>query len=147
MISNSARAAAQYRSGIPACWAWPLPTDEDRNSIRVAWKVREDEREAYERLILMGQWQDGRCAVCGVPGGQVVHDHDHDSGLTRGYLCQTCNSREPMGGGIFVRYRHISPASICGLEFMYALPTPRAPDTEAERESVRAALEDALRAS
>jgi Recombination endonuclease VII len=37
--------------------------------------------------------QDGRCAICGaeVP---LHADHDHDTGLLRGMLCQSCNNRE-----------------------------------------------------
>jgi len=64
----------------------------------------------------------GRCAVCGVRDAHV-EDHDHETGLTRGFLCSHCNSKEP--GGIagpvdrFDRYRAMNPASILGLRIGY----------------------------
>jgi hypothetical protein len=125
-LRPSERAARQKDSGIPACWTWPLPTEKDYEDAWRAWKVPEGEREKNQRFVMMGEWQPG-CAVCGLPSGRLVVDHDHGTGLARGYLCPSCNTNEPMGGAIFDRYHHVNPASICGVEFMYDLPTPRAP--------------------
>jgi hypothetical protein len=38
-------------------------------------------------------WQCGRCAICGCHNrdDRLVLDHDHASGLVRGWLCQGCN--------------------------------------------------------
>ena len=39
-------------------------------------------------------FQGGRCAICQVATGKaraLAVDHDHDSGLIRGLLCQPCN--------------------------------------------------------
>jgi hypothetical protein len=48
----------------------------------------EDWQDMFDR-------QDGKCAICGTtePGGKgTFHtDHDHDTGVVRGLLCQTCN--------------------------------------------------------
>lgn len=35
--------------------------------------------------------QKGRCAICG-QSGRLHVDHDHESGLIRGFLCVTCNT-------------------------------------------------------
>lgn len=39
------------------------------------------------------RWQDGRCGLCGFRD-QLVEDHCHDTGLTRGMLCRSCNITE-----------------------------------------------------
>jgi hypothetical protein len=39
-------------------------------------------------------WQRGRCAFCNATPKRLVHDHDHATGLTRGYLCRRCNAVE-----------------------------------------------------
>lgn len=40
------------------------------------------------------EWQDGRCAMCGVMASRIVRDHCHDTGLVRGLLCSGCNTAE-----------------------------------------------------
>lgn len=43
----------------------------------------------------MFESQNGRCAVCGVHQSELSKplfvDHEHDTGITRGLLCQRCN--------------------------------------------------------
>ncbi len=38
---------------------------------------------------------DGKCQICGVPEVECTHqlamDHDHETGLFRGWLCANCN--------------------------------------------------------
>lgn len=43
---------------------------------------------AYNSLL---ESQGGLCGICGSPNGLVV-DHNHDTGIVRGFLCQQCNS-------------------------------------------------------
>jgi hypothetical protein len=33
----------------------------------------------------------GPCEVCGTPASPLHLDHDHKTGLVRGWLCQSCN--------------------------------------------------------
>ena len=73
---------------------------------------------------ILVRWQGGRCAICG-KGKDLVCDHDHETGLVRGWLCQSCNtmegtSREP--DTIFARYRERPPAVILGLTIRYLHP-------------------------
>jgi hypothetical protein len=47
----------------------------------------------YDRMFAA---QQGKCAICGTtkPGGRGVRfsvDHDHDTGVVRGLLCNGCN--------------------------------------------------------
>lgn len=97
----------QFFSGIPACWTWPLPT--------------EAELVAGDALLHVAVWQADRCAVCGINTPySFVTDHDHETGLIRGYLCRSCNVYESHGNlVIFDRYRHVNPASVCRAEYLY----------------------------
>lgn len=94
----------------PACWDWPLPSDDLV------------EQCSYENGLLLFEWQDGHCAVCGSDWHKLVEDHDHKTGLVRGYLCRRCNSgegrnREP--DTIYSKYRNRNPASILGIREVY----------------------------
>ncbi|WP_425498863.1 endonuclease domain-containing protein [Natronoglycomyces albus] len=69
----------------------------------------------------MKAWHGGSCAICGVKPEKLDLDHDHDSGLIRGFLCRSCNAREARSQDeVFVRYRHRNPASILGLKIVYS---------------------------
>lgn len=46
-----------------------------------------------EHLSSLHAWHDGRCGLCGFISGLVM-DHDHRTGLERGLLCRSCNTRE-----------------------------------------------------
>ncbi len=49
--------------------------------------------EEYQALLLA---QGGVCAVCEKPqksGRKLAVDHDHETGLVRGLLCQSCNGK------------------------------------------------------
>src|SRR2546423_5792224 len=47
--------------------------------------------EEYDEMLAA---QEGGCAICGEAPeeGKILHiDHDHETGLVRGLLCQRCN--------------------------------------------------------
>lgn len=52
--------------------------------------------DQYEDLLAA---QDGHCALCTTTpeqnGGVLCVDHDHDTGIVRGLLCDICNLRVP----------------------------------------------------
>lgn len=70
------------------------------------------------------EWQAGRCAGCcngcraPIP---LVLDHDHNTGLVRGYLCRSCNNAE--GRSDAPRWRlwrsGWNPAALLGIEEKY----------------------------
>lgn len=74
-------------------------------------------------LRLLARVQDGRCAACGIIPSRLVLDHDHDTGLCRGALCDGCNSAEGDGFGADNRehqlaaYRANPPAAEFGWLF------------------------------
>lgn len=94
----------------PACWTWPAPescTFPDENTARrfLRW------------------WHNGMCAICGASEhGDLVCDHDHETGLVRGYLCQSCNLLEARGEGRFTKHRQRNPATILGIQIRYYSP-------------------------
>lgn len=109
----------------PACMHWPLPPAIE-------------DADQYD----MKDWQAGRCAICDtVPRGisrkdNLVLDHDHASGLVRGYLCRGCNNLEGSGGPHprFVYWRNgWNPATIMGVVEQYVMWNGL---TEAENEAM-----------
>ncbi|MEV6679449.1 endonuclease domain-containing protein [Streptomyces erythrochromogenes] len=127
----------------PACWAWPAvcPTPQ---AVR-AWHLERlsvPDRSQLNALLLaaidakgdtgtLEIWQAGRCAVCGGTGLRLVTDHDHGTGLVRGLLCSSCNTREghsygPRAGrNVFTAYRERPPTAILGLSIRYWDPTAK----------------------
>lgn len=125
--------------------------------LREAPSLEDTFTEEDWRWKLMVTWQRGRCAICGQRGYPLVRDHDHQTWLIRGLLCQTCNMAE--GRGHFPKYRAIHPALICGVRQEYysswagamlrpAPPEPRPPvcrppsytDSEVIRDLAAAAI-------
>lgn len=49
-------------------------------------------------------WQGGHCAACGF-SERLILDHDHETGLERGYLCRACNRDESDTDGIWEAWR------------------------------------------
>lgn len=97
-----------WYAGDPACWSWPVPPLRETAHRR----IRPEDQRYYD-------FHDGRCALCGQPGGEV-EDHCHRSGLVRGELCRSCNRREGRhAGGIYQRYRLRPPTVILGYAFPY----------------------------
>lgn len=96
----------------PACWSWPVPTSLDLSNPRMTLK----------------SWHEGRCAICGVetphfppPGPRLGpnEDHDHATGMIRGWLCRGCNAQEGQPRNVehplFVKYRERPPAAILNI--------------------------------
>jgi len=93
----------------PVCWGWPteLPTAEDIRQKFLAESERMgctpgqagvlwDMERAADALLgdagsVLARWQNGRCAICGRMS-DLVCDHDHATGLVRGWLCRSCNT-------------------------------------------------------
>ena len=95
----------------PDCWTWPVPADLPGSADRVT------------ALRLLRSWQAGRCAVCSDRVESL--DHDHATGLVRGWLCQVCNTLEGFAADPAdpcVQYRTRNPASILGLTIRYFSP-------------------------
>lgn len=93
----------------PACWSWPPPNEPITTSGEL-WG-----------------WHRGLCAACGeLPAVRLgylkglVEDHDHQTGLTRGYLCRRCNAREAITSDpLFDAYRSRPPSAIVGASLTY----------------------------
>ncbi|WP_352243032.1 endonuclease domain-containing protein [Lentzea sp. NBRC 105346] len=95
--ARSQKAYDDAHRSPPACHEWPPPVPGQT----------------------VAQWQAGRCAICGVPGGSVV-DHCHRTGLFRGFLCTGCNTREGLRCELIFRlYRERPPAVILGQTHQY----------------------------
>jgi hypothetical protein len=95
--------------GDPVCWSWSQPPPGSGGT-------------GLRAAELLVEWCRYRCAVCGVshPGIALFMDHDHETGLCRGVLCQYCNTAEGRGGGrLLGKYRERPPAVICGVRVRY----------------------------
>lgn len=72
---------------------------------------------------LLDDWQAERCAICGGRRSHLVEDHDHTTGLVRGWLCQSCNASEGFAAASesrYVRYRAKNPATMLGITIRYS---------------------------
>lgn len=137
-----------YLYADPICWQWPTRSDFE------SWT---DPREEDERLTarvrqilaspeirataFLNHWQNGRCAICG-HRRELVEDHDHVTGLVRGYLCRGCNTQEGIYGEpdtLFGKYRDRHPTKMLGLQVRYWDPIrgeyvqPTCPEAEADK--------------
>ncbi|MFE7233882.1 endonuclease domain-containing protein [Streptomyces sp. NPDC057596] len=120
-----------YLAASPICWSWPIPTDLENWTYQQGEDINEQlSPEALDMLMgnpesradgILRGWQDGRCAICG-HRYSLVEDHDHVTGLTRGYLCRRCNIQEGVhryGTNLFSRYRDRHPTKMLGLRIRY----------------------------
>ncbi|MEU9442897.1 endonuclease domain-containing protein [Streptomyces sp. NPDC048304] len=126
---EEARLAFLYAD--PICWGWPVPNGLD------GWMASQSKtfdellvEQALGRALdslddkasaLLAHWQDGRCAICG-HRRSLIEDHDHATGMTRGWLCQGCNVQEGMyrdRDNLFGKYRERHPTKMLGLKIRY----------------------------
>ena len=107
--ADKIRANKRMARGWPACWTWVLP------------KTDPETLDEGDRWQLMAKWHRERCAVCGMRRPyNLINDHDHETGLIRGFLCRSCNTLESHGNQIiFDRYRLVCPAMVFGLKYPY----------------------------
>lgn len=108
----------------PACWSWPVSDEVVRLLQR--WSEPAGEMDWAEHALLMLEavrlYDQRRCAICGLLGNEI-EDHDHETGLVRGWLCVGCNVREGRTGGtdnVFGRYRSRYPYMILGIREPYS---------------------------
>lgn len=71
--------------------------------------------------------QNGQCAICRIGRYDVPlqADHDHDTGLLRGMLCQSCNNRESRfrrGADDPAVHAYLDHPPAAGLGWMWELP-------------------------
>lgn len=98
--------------GDPVCWSWPLPGDHPPTG------------EA-EQVAFLVQWQAGRCGICGERA--ACEDHDHVTGLTRGWLCSGCNTQEARRTtptSVYARWRACPASAVLGVRVEYGPPEP-----------------------
>lgn len=118
-----------YLGAEPVCWSWAVPADvsclypgQDADCSLSENAVAMIMRDLEARdSATMRKWQDGRCAICG-RRRNLVEDHDHATGLVRGYLCGGCNTQEGIYRSedtLFGRYRQRHPASMLDLRIRY----------------------------
>jgi len=116
---------------VPACWHFDHPFPDEapdsdptfaRDFPEAAARIAAEplmiavRRDVRERLRA---WQFNRCAIC-FREEFLVEDHEHSSGLTRGYLCQRCNVGEGVNAHqLYSLYRWRHPTSILGLRIRY----------------------------
>lgn len=107
----------------PACHSW-----SGAIAIAEAWDIA----DAEGVVVALAVWQADRCAVCGgwnkLDG--LVLDHCHQSGMSRGILCLSCNSMEAHGyhptfsapwlNAAFAAYRRHPPTQMLNLQAPYA---------------------------
>lgn len=135
-LAATARAEreARYAALEPNCWLWTVPTDmelreqflerfaQDPGGVRPLLAGYLEDRESLAWFAFKN-WHNERCALCGVRPSPLVRDHDHRTGLIRGYLCQSCNIAEGMhrgeAEGPYAKYRARNPATMMGLSMTY----------------------------
>ncbi len=97
---------ASARLARAAEWIAAHPEEEKayqaryREGNRVALHAKKRARKyglSHEEQAALLASQCGGCAICATPiglevGGGAHLDHDHDTGMARGFLCRNCNT-------------------------------------------------------
>lgn len=105
------RPVRALQPGDPACWAWQP----------FSYRVGPGSVEAAMRALRA--WHKRRCGMCGEVPRLLVVDHDHNTALVRGLLCDDCNKREGTARAkddVFARWRAVPSAAILGVVAVYA---------------------------
>jgi hypothetical protein len=117
----------------PAYWSWQAdPNSLDRLRVEAARHPRDDSSVLPEHaaaFMMLELWHNGRCGICGEisSGNGLVRDHDHQTGLIRGLLCDPCNRLEGTSTSLlFDNYRQRPPSLILQIEVLYLPSTFRA---------------------
>lgn len=76
---------------------WQVENKDKVNSKNKQWyhknpdKVRLKSRKKQGMLNPPAEAKSGRCEICGKHKDMLNLDHDHSTGIIRGWLCRTCN--------------------------------------------------------
>lgn len=83
-------------------------------------------RITIDPIEVLREHPAGHCAVCGERRSRLLVDHDHETGLVRGLLCNGCNASEGRDyrAPWFERYRENPPAARLGLHVPYSSRLP-----------------------
>lgn len=122
----------QVATQDPACWSWPVPSilpapgvPEGVGSRTAARLLASYEDPETRQGVQLENWQARRCAICGRSSSGLVEDHDHQSGLVRGWLCHGCNVQEgawcwqSRTDTTFAKYRLRPPTAVLGMKLRY----------------------------
>ena len=92
----------------------------DANPIFLSWDTGDLPGDAPTSAYRVSLWHLGECHMCGSEGETVV-DHDHETHMTRGMLCRSCNTREGVGhDGPYAAWREgRNPGQMYGLAEEY----------------------------
>lgn len=105
--------------------------------------TNQDHFVTIDPIAQLREYQAGHCAVCGEVRMRLRIDHDHDTGLVRGLLCNGCNISEgrDFRAPWFERYRANPPAARLGLAVQYSRRMP----VEREIETLSKELAELIR--
>jgi Recombination endonuclease VII len=112
--SNPAKRVYVNNLRTPACWTWAIEVSD--------FAAAHQAKSAHDAYLVLANWQMSLCAVCGLLSIEETLDHDHETGLVRGLLCHSCNTRENNSGkyyAVFINYRHLPPAKILDMQVRY----------------------------
>lgn len=91
--------ARRWKAENPERSAQNTAAWRERNADRLSVLARRRRLGKYglddAMYAALKEWQEGGCAICGASDGRTGKslnvDHDHETGATRGLLCQNCN--------------------------------------------------------
>lgn len=126
----------EVRQRDPACWSWDVPTDPYAPSAERCelFAMSGGLDPVMDDGTALGEWQDDRCGICGKGRGSLL-DHDHRTGLSRGWLCRRCNGGEGFADDptdVFARWRARPAAAVLGVSFRYSGRGPAQVDNHEE---------------